>query len=60
MNAFTEKVDIQILQRRTDDLYLWLLDNPLEDIRIFEDKANQLAILSVRISNYYKNNNSKK
>lgn len=59
MNRLLEKVDIQKLQGRADDLYEWLSDNPLEDIRLFEDKANQLAILSVRISNYYKNNNSK-
>lgn len=56
MNVLIEKVDIQILQRRTDDLYLWLLDNPLADIRLFEKKTNELAWLSVKIAAYNKNN----
>lgn len=56
MNPFTEKVDIQILLIRTDDLYLWLFDNPLADIRLFEKKANELAWLSVKIAAYNKNN----
>ena len=59
MKSLIEKVDIQSLKRRADDLHKWIYDNPLEDIRIFEDKANQLAILSVRIHIYKKNNNSK-
>lgn len=59
MKSLIEKVDIQSLKKRTDDLHKWIYDNPLEDIRIFEDKANQLAILSVRIHIYKKNNNSK-
>lgn len=56
MNPFTEKVDIQDLLIRTDDLYLWLFDNPLADIRLFEKKANELAWLSVKIAAYNKNN----
>lgn len=57
MNRFLEKkTDIQNLLDRYKKLYGWVSDNPLADIRLFEDKANQLAILSVRISNYNKNN----
>lgn len=56
MNQFIEKTDIQDLLNRTDDLYSWLSDNPLEDIRLFEKKANELAWLSVKIAAYNKNN----
>ena len=56
MNILIEKADIQDLLERTDDLYRWLSDNPLADIRLFEKKANQLAILSIKIQIYYKNN----
>ena len=59
MKSLIEKVDIQNLKKRADDLHKWICDNPLEDIRTFEDKANQLAILSVRIHIYNKNNTSK-
>nr|DAU74141.1 MAG TPA: MCM N-terminal domain [Crassvirales sp.] len=59
MKSLIEKVDIQNLKKRADDLHKWIYDNPLEDIRTFEDKANQLAILSVRIHIYNKNNTSK-
>lgn len=56
MNQFIEKTDIQDLLNRTDDLYSWLSDNPLADIRLFEKKANELAWLSVKIAAYNKNN----
>lgn len=56
MNTLLDKTDIQKLQGRVDDLYQWLSDNPLADIRLFEVKANRLAILSVKINNYNRNN----
>lgn len=56
MNVLIEKVDIQSLLTRIDDLYLWLFDNPLADIRLFEKKTNELAWLSVKIAAYNKNN----
>lgn len=56
MKSLIEKIDIQELTERADDLYKWLYDNPLADIRLFEKKANQFAILSIKIHIYYKNN----
>lgn len=56
MNLLIEKTDIKILLNRAQELIDWLSDNPLADIRLFEAKANQLAILSIKIHIYYKNN----
>lgn len=56
MNILTERVNILDLIERTDDIRQWLFENPLADIRLFEDKANQLACLSVKIAVYNKNN----
>lgn len=57
MKSLIERINIQELRTRADDLYKWLYDNPLADIRAFENKANQLAILLVKIHIYNKNNN---
>lgn len=57
MKSLIEKVDIQNLEKKVDNLHQWLYDNPLADIRTFENKANQLAILLVKIHIYNKNNN---
>lgn len=56
MNILIEKVSINELQERAQELLDWLYDHPLADIREFEDKANKLAILSIKIDHYYKNN----
>lgn len=56
MNRLIERTDIQLLLNRAQSLIDWLSDNPLADIRLFEAKANQLAILSIKIHIYYKNN----
>lgn len=51
-----EKTDLDRFIEQAQELIEWLLDNPLEEIRLFEEKANQYAILTVKISNYYQNN----
>ncbi|WP_042370321.1 hypothetical protein [Bacteroides neonati] len=58
MNMLVEKTNINQLLERAQELIDWLSDHPLADIRVFEDKANQLAILSIKINNYYHNNKS--
>ncbi len=56
MNMLVEKTNINQLLERAQELIDWLSDHPLADIRVFENKANQLAILSIKINNYYHNN----
>lgn len=54
-----EKTDLDRFIEQAQELIEWLLDNPLEEIHLFEEKANQYAILTVKISNYYLNNKLK-
>lgn len=54
-----EKTDLDRFIEQAQELIEWLLDNPLEEIHLFEEKSNQYAILTVKISNYYQNNKLK-
>ncbi|MEG2151254.1 MAG: hypothetical protein RRY36_08560 [Bacteroidaceae bacterium] len=55
-----ERTKIEELLARSDDVCSWIVDNFLNsNIHDFEEKANEYAILSVRINNYYKNNKRK-
>ncbi|GEM_PF-5054540 len=49
-----ERTNIDLLIERANDTISWLEDNVFHPD--FYKKANQYAILTVRISNYYKNN----
>lgn len=55
MNPFAEKVNINDLLDRYNKLILFLEIKGLTE-KEFLEAANRRAILSVRISNYYKNN----
>lgn len=58
MNNLIEETNIAELKSRFDALTKWLYNYPFYEDNVFWKKmANERAILSVRINNYYNNNN---
>lgn len=51
-----DKTNIRELAERYNNAVSWLLDNTSAPIDKYDRVANEMAILSVRISNYYKKN----
>lgn len=51
-----DKTNIRKLIQQYEDTIEWLSDNSMAPLSEYMNVANEMAILSVRISNYYKKN----
>lgn len=51
-----DKTNIRELLNLYEEAIDWLIENPLAPVLEYEIVANQRAILSVKISNYYRKN----